>query len=212
MEPAGKMRPVPAENDKPSLVTGVFLKNVAWRLYKSISEFALFRVLHNALRLADFHRSSMPKIVVFLGNIGSHERCWQGPERISLALEKRVVAAYISSHHPDASISFPSLLIHSTKPYLVCSPDGVVQTLDSCPTLVEVKTGKTKPSLASYNDQVQHNRLVSGHSQGFVLFYPTGDLRDHKVHEDSIQAMWCVHRMSGRCLTRSKHRYSTIHI
>ena len=76
------MRPVPAENDKPSLVTGVFLKNVAWRLYKSISEFALFRVLHNALRLADFHRSSMPKIVVFLGNIGSHERCWQGPERI----------------------------------------------------------------------------------------------------------------------------------
>ena len=57
---------MPAENDKPSLVTGVFLKNVAWRLYKSISEFALFRVLHNALRLADFHRSSMPKIVVFL--------------------------------------------------------------------------------------------------------------------------------------------------
>jgi hypothetical protein len=87
-----------------------------------------------------------------------------------------------------ASVSFPSLLVHATKPYLVCSPDGVVQTLDSCPTLVEVKTGKTKPSLASYNDQVQHNLLVSGHSQCIVLFYPTGDLRDHKVHADRIQA------------------------
>ena len=94
----------------------------------------------------------------------------------------------MKKHYSDVSVLFPSILIHVTQPYLVCSPDAVLTGPDVCSTLVEVKTGKNPPPISSYNDQVQHSLLVSGNSQCIVLFYPTDDHRGHTVQSERIVA------------------------